>query len=132
MSAPQANERFELMSLNHVTVRATDFERTERFYCGLLGMSVGPRPEFKVPGRWLYLGDQPMVHVLPLDANAAAAGAQRIDHFAFRATGLRGFEQRLRAAGQAFDLKHQPATREWQLFVVDPDGTRVELAFPAG
>lgn len=121
-----------LTSLNHVTVRAADFERTENFYCGLLGMRVGPRPAFTVPGRWLYLGDQPMVHVLPLDPNAAAAGAQGIDHFAFRATDLAGFQKRFREAGQAFDLNHQPVTKEWQLFVKDPDGTRVELAFSAG
>ena len=132
MSAHQANDGFVLLSLNHVTVRAADFERTEHFYCGLLGMSVGPRPEFKVPGRWLYLVDQPLVHVLSQDANGAAAETQRIDHFAFRATGLAGLEQRLRDAGQVFELKHQPATSEWQLFVVDPDGSQVEIAFPAG
>ena len=41
-----------LISLAHVTLRSADFDRTEQFYCGLLGMRLGPRPAIAVPGRW--------------------------------------------------------------------------------
>ena len=59
-----------LTSLHHVTVRSSDFERSERFYCGLLGLRAGPRPAFAVPGRWFYLGDSAVLHVLPTLAGA--------------------------------------------------------------
>ncbi len=40
-------------------------------------------------------------------------------------SGWRGFERRLRAAGQAYDLRRQPEDGGWQLFVTDPDGARI-------
>jgi extradiol dioxygenase family protein len=40
-----------LLSLGHVTLRSADFDRTERFYCGLLGLCIGPRPAIALPGR---------------------------------------------------------------------------------
>ena len=60
-----------LTSLGHVTVRSADFERTERFYCDLLGMRVGPRPAIPLPGRWFYVGDEAVVHVLPRTVEGA-------------------------------------------------------------
>ena len=61
-----------LLSLGHVTVRSADIERTECFYCDLLGMRLGPRPAIAVPGRWFYIGDQAVLHVLPRQAEAAS------------------------------------------------------------
>ncbi len=119
-----------LKSLSHVTVRSSDFDRSERFYCGLLGLREGPRPAFSVPGRWFYLGESAVLHMLPkLAGTDTAARRGAIDHFALQASGLASFEQRLCAAGQPFDLRHQPATGEWQLFMTDPDGALVELNF---
>jgi catechol 2,3-dioxygenase-like lactoylglutathione lyase family enzyme len=117
-----------LLSLGHVTVRSTDFERTERFYSGLLGLRPGPRPELGVPGRWYYLGGEAVLHVLAAKGSTAAA-SQPIDHFAFKATDRPAVEQRLRAAGQAFDVHPLRGTRVLQLFLTDPDGARVELSF---
>ena len=118
-----------MTSLGHVTVRSSDFDRSERFYCGLLGLRAGPRPAFAVPGRWFYLGDSAVLHVLPTLAGADATGKGAIDHFALQASGLASFEQRLSAAGQPFKLRHQPETGVWQLFMTDPDGAVVELNF---
>jgi len=58
-----------LRSLNHVTVRSADFDRTKRFYCDLLGMNKGAKD-----------GPQGVV-----------------DHFALKADDLPAFEQRLKA-----------------------------------
>ncbi len=52
-----------------------------------------------------------------------------LDHFAMSATGLAKIAEHLTAAGQAFDLRRQPATGDWQMFISDPDGAVVELAF---
>ncbi len=119
-----------LLALGHVTVRSADFERSERFYAGLLGLRPGPRPPLGVPGRWYYLGARAVLHVLAAGPAADAPAAwQPIDHFAFDAADLSAVEQRLRAAGQAYALRPLPGTSLLQLFVSDPDGARVELSF---
>ncbi len=126
-----------LVSLGHVTVRSTDFDRTERFYCGLLGMRVGPRPAIPVPGRWFYVGDAAVVHVLPrvssvtgqAGTDTATGAASTIDHFALEAQDRAAFEHRLRAAGQPFESRRLADSGIWQIFLVDPDGARVELSF---
>lgn len=118
-----------LLSLGHVTVRSADFGRTERFYCGLLGMRIGPRPAIAVPGRWLYIGDQAVLHVLPRTAEAPAGAGGAIDHFALEADDLPAFERRLEAAGQPFESRRLADSDTWQIFLTDPDGARVELSF---
>lgn len=122
-----------LLSLGHVTVRSADLERTERFYCDLLGLRIGPRPAIPVPGRWFYVGDQAVVHVLPRAAQAAHGashgGAGAIDHFALNAADLPAFERRLQAAGQPFEVRRLADSDTWQIFLTDPDGARVELSF---
>lgn len=118
-----------LLSLNHVSVLSFDFERTERFYCDLLGMRVGPRPNFSVPGRWLYVGDQPLLHMLPRTNSSLVTGEVVLDHFALTAQDMPAFEQRFTAAGLPFRRIQQADTGIWQLFLDDPDGVHVELNF---
>ena len=120
-----------LLSLDHVTLRSSDFDRCERFYCGLLGMRVGPRPAFAVPGRWFYVGDKAVLHVLPAQSGGDTSARCTIDHFAIRATGLTEYQQRLASFDQAYDLKRQPGSGDWQMFMADPDGAIVELDFEA-
>jgi catechol 2,3-dioxygenase-like lactoylglutathione lyase family enzyme len=118
-----------LLSLGHVTVRSADLDRTERFYCGVLGLRTGPRPAIAVPGRWFYLGDEAVLHVLPPKPGAGHGPGGTIDHFALNAQGLAAFESRLHAAGVPFVRQRLADTDIWQVFLADPDGTRVELCF---
>ncbi|MBL8343295.1 MAG: VOC family protein [Rubrivivax sp.] len=127
-----------LLSLGHVTVRSADFDRTEHFYCTLLGLRPGPRPAIALPGRWFYLGDEAVVHVLPSEGGAGQGSpgiavdsghSGPIDHFALNADDRPAFEQRLRAAGQPFESRRLADSDTWQIFLIDPDGARVELSF---
>ena len=133
MNPAAVAEPAALRALGHVTVRSADFDRTERFYCDLLGMRPGPRPAIPVPGRWFYVGEVAVLHVLP--RIAGEPDAQRgvpngaIDHFALEADGLPAFERRLQAAGQPYDLRRLADGETWRIFLTDPDGARVELAF---
>ncbi len=118
-----------LLSLGHVTVRSADFERTERFYCDLLGLRIGSHPAIAVPGRWFYIGDRAVLHVLPRTAEAVAGSGGAIDHFAFDAEDLPAFEKRLEVAGQSFEGRRLADSDTWQVFLTDPDGARVEISF---
>lgn len=118
-----------VLALDHVTVRSTDLARTERFYGGLLGLRGGPRPAIAVPGHWYYIGDAAVLHVLARSPADLQAAVSAIDHFAFRARGLAAFEQRLQAAGQAFERRRLADSAIWQIFLNDPDGARVEINF---
>ena len=57
-----------LKNLNHLLVLAQDLEATRDFYVDVLGLAVGPRPSFKSPGYWLYLGDQAATRPRPVAA----------------------------------------------------------------
>jgi catechol 2,3-dioxygenase-like lactoylglutathione lyase family enzyme len=118
--------------MNHFTVLSDNLEETRKFYCDLLGFEEGPRPNFRFPGYWLYVGNQPILHVIHRDQlNEVRAGV--IDHMAFTATDLPGTAAKLQKAGVEYELRRLPAgeTRGglWQLFFDDPHGGKVEFDF---
>ena len=106
-----------------VAVRVKDLERSEAFYCGVLGLEVGIRDESR---RWLFLraGRDGMV-VLQEDK-----GQWPLQHFAFtideadieRSAALLA-EKRIAVEG--------PVVHEWMrgssLYFDDPDGNALEL-----
>lgn len=138
------------LSLNHYSIRTTDLAACERFYCGLLGLAVGPRPPFPFPGLWLYAGDTAQwsnaaVHIIGIDRNDPAGlkqylgdrdegslqGSGALDHVAFFATGLAGTLKRLQDHGIEPRERTVPLLNLHQVFVDDPNGIVVELNFPA-
>lgn len=117
-----------LHALDHVTLRSGDLDRADAFYRQVLGLAPGPRPPFAQPGRWLYAGGRPLVHLL---GETREAPAGRIDHVAFRARGRRALQARLQAAGAGFRLSTTPDGSALQLFAHDPDGALLEFVFAA-
>jgi catechol 2,3-dioxygenase-like lactoylglutathione lyase family enzyme len=117
--------------MNHFTVLTDDLERTRDFYVGLLGLREGPRPPLGFPGAWLYAGERPVLHVI---AGRALPEERRgvLDHMAFSAKDLAGITGKLEGAGIAYDLRQQPESKVWQLFLLDPNGAKVELDFEPG
>lgn len=138
------------ISLNHFSIRTVDLDACERFYCGLLGLSKGPRPPFPFPGLWLYAGDtgdyaNAVVHIIGIDRNdpeglkkylgdrdeTSLAGSGAVDHVAFFVTGLAGMLKKLGDAGIEGRERTVPLLGLHQVFVDDPNGIVVELNFPA-
>ena len=136
--------------LNHFSIRTLDLPACERFYCGALGMRVGPRPPFPFPGLWLYAAgvddySKASVHIIGGDRNdpeglenylgdrdeAGLRGTGCVDHLAFFAIGLAATRTRLAAMGIAARERTVPLLGLHQLFVDDPNGVVVELNFPA-
>ena len=76
--------------MNHFTITAEDRAQTLDYYCGLLGLSEGHRPDLGFPGAWLYAGGNAggAAHLLgPADAGQRTGV---IDHMAFSAQGPEG------------------------------------------
>jgi catechol 2,3-dioxygenase-like lactoylglutathione lyase family enzyme len=138
------------LTLNHFSIRTTDVDRTREFYERVLGLTVGPRPDFPFPGAWMYRGDHQdianaAVHIIgidPADAKglqnylggrdeSSLKGTGAIDHVAFFATGLAGMKEHLRALGVRVRERTVPNIGLHQIFLDDPNGVVVELNYPA-
>jgi len=134
-----------LSHIEHFLVAADDQEATRDWYRDVLGMQEGPHPDFGFPVHWMYLDGKDVVHIGPSAAKAneiqkkflgrtsqgTGEGTGAIDHIAFRATGLRTLLVHLRSRGVAFTQRRANAQAQFQLFLFDPNGIKVELNFPA-
>ena len=138
------------LTLNHFSIRTTDLAATRRFYEAVLGLTVGPRPDFPFPGLWMYRGDHAdvanaVVHIIGMDPNdpeglkkylgdrdiASLRGSGAIDHVAFFADGLARMLAHLASLGIAARQRTVPSIGLHQVFLDDPNGVVVELNFPA-
>ncbi|MEQ8818144.1 MAG: VOC family protein [Thalassobaculum sp.] len=133
-----------LTDLQHFLLQVADLDATRDWYVDVLGLEEGPHPDFGFPVRWLYLSGKDVLH---LTAGGAGVSEQRrryvgqqsqavegtgvVDHVAFGATGLDAMIQRLRARGVAFTERRADLVAAYQLFLLDPNGVKVELNFPA-
>jgi catechol 2,3-dioxygenase-like lactoylglutathione lyase family enzyme len=118
--------------MNHFTITAEDRDATLGYYCGLLGLVDGHRPDLGFPGAWLYPpgGTQAVLHIVfgrPMPSPRTGV----IDHMAFTARDLPAVKARFDAAGLKYSLRRQPESGLWQLFSFCPNGARVELDFDA-
>jgi len=131
-----------LSHIEHFLLQTTDMEKTRAWYVNVLGMRVGPSPDFKFPVFWLYLGDKDVVHVTEGGAKVsenrkryvgqesqATQGSGAIDHLAFRATGLRDMMAHLKSLGVDFKQRQVDDQGLYQLFMFDPNGIKIELNY---
>ena len=123
-----------LNALEHVLVLTDDLEATRAFYCDVLGLEAGDRPELPFPGYWLYLDGVPCVHVAEraaYEAQLDRIGLRRadgpVDHLAFAAADHEELAARLDAAGIQAVSNDVRAAGIRQLFFEDPNGVRIEL-----
>lgn len=117
-------------ALQHINVHVADVERSKDFYVRVLGLRVGPRPPVASVGYWLYLGDQPVIHLVQRAAGLPPlVGTGSIDHVAFRGVDLPSMRSVLQAQGVPFREAVIPRDGSIQFFFHDPDGVRIELNF---
>ncbi|WP_062310825.1 VOC family protein [Polynucleobacter sinensis] len=138
------------LSLNHFSIRSLEIEKTTQFFTQLLGLTVGPRPEFPFPGVWLYNGPEDewsnaVLHLIAIDKNdpnglkqylgerdpETLKGSGAVDHIAFFATGLEEKLQQLKALNIPYQERTVPVIKLHQIFLVDPNGIVIELNYPA-
>ncbi len=134
-----------LSHIEHFLIAADDIDRTGEWYCRVLGLQEGPHPDFGFPVKWLYAGKVDVVHIGPSAKNAGenqkkylgrtsqdtGAGTGALDHIAFRATGLKQMMAHLKAQGVAFNERRASGQALYQLFMLDPNGIKIELNYDA-
>ena len=131
-----------LSHIEHFLLQTSDMEKTRAWYVDVLGMRVGPSPDFKFPVVWLYLGDTDVVHVTQGgkgvsenrrkyvgQQSEATQGSGVVDHIAFRATGLREMLAHLKSLGVDFKQRQVNDQGLYQLFMFDPNGVKIELNY---
>ncbi|HVY88266.1 MAG TPA: VOC family protein [Hyphomonadaceae bacterium] len=114
-----------LSGLNHANISTTKLKETVEFFTSILGMHVGPRPDFNFGGAWLYLGDQPVVHLVERPHAKEPDGA--LDHVSFTVSDLAAELRRLDTLGVPYRWSEIPNGFGKQAFVKDPNGVTIEL-----
>jgi catechol 2,3-dioxygenase-like lactoylglutathione lyase family enzyme len=131
-----------LAFVEHFLIQSADIEATKDWWVNVLGMRVGPSPDFKFPVYWLYIGDKDVLHLTQGGKNVsdnrmaylgqssqATEGSGVIDHIGFRATGLEATISKLNELGIDFKERQVNDQGLYQLFLFDPNGVKVELNF---
>ena len=114
------------MNLDHVNVKTDDLEGTTAFYRDILGLEVGPRPNFSFPGAWLYSNGWPIVHLRsPGTPDVNSTGA--VDHIAFFTEKLDNLLSALDARKIEYNVRRLPDGSLRQCFVKDPNGILLEI-----
>jgi len=118
-----------LLALDHVNVRTSNLELMIDWYCDVLGMQTGVRPDFLFPGAWLYLGEKALVHLVGVATDPRADGSLGLEHFAFRAKGLEKFTETLNAREIAYTIDPVPGFPIVQVNLHDLDGNHIHVDF---
>jgi catechol 2,3-dioxygenase-like lactoylglutathione lyase family enzyme len=118
-----------ILAFDHVNVRTARLDAMRAFYVEVLGLRVGPRPNFSFAGAWLYCGDVPVVHLVEVEREPAPSADLRLEHFALRAQGLAALLERLRERGIGVRFGFIADFGICQVNVFDPDGTHLHLDF---
>ena len=131
-----------LTHIDHYLLQVEDLEASKDWYVRVLGLEVGPHPDFKFPVYWLYANGAPVLHMSEGGKNVSenrlkylgqesqdTNGSGVIDHVAYKATGLKDMIVHLDAEGVAYTKRQVDAEGSFQLFLKGPDGVKIELNF---
>ena len=132
-----------LKTFEHVLILADDVDKTKDFYVNILGLNIGYRPDFPFKGYWLYLDENPKAACVHLamrkqdtgqdyyigKKDDVKSGSGAIDHVAFNADDIESMKAKLEKISMEYTHRKVPGFPLEQLFIMDPDGVKVELNY---
>lgn len=98
------------------------------FYSDILGLENGDRPDFGVPGYWLYAQNEPILHLIE-DSNRAGNAKGYFDHIALRCDHIDAVRSRLDAREVPYTEFTVSDVGQTQIVITDPAENSVELNF---
>mgnify|MGYP001251316746 CR=1 FL=1 len=117
-----------LTGMDHFTIVTDKLDESRAFY-EMLGLKVGARPDFKVPGLWLYIADHAVLHMIEVRGMPTPRRGA-LDHMAFKGAGMEETLRLLKDRGISYRLIRAPRPfSTWQVFFEDPNGVEVEIDF---
>jgi lactoylglutathione lyase len=122
-----------ISSIGHVAIRVKDIEPTLDFYVGKLGFKEMMRID-RDGALWivyLRITDTQFLEIFPGGSGDVVPGHEPIgyNHMCLTVPDIQQCARELEAAGVPLTrevLKH-PADNNWQCWIADPDGHRIEL-----
>jgi glyoxylase I family protein len=114
----------QVTRINHVAVPIADRHKALPFYRDLLGLKVIPSMVDSPNVTWVQLADGAMIH--PVEPRPD--GTPPTYHVAFEVADFEATLAALKEAGIPIDSQGVRHDGQQYLFVIDPDGNRVELA----
>ena len=118
-----------LKAFDHVNIRTTRLEKMVEWYGDVLGLHPGKRPDFNIPGAWLYLNDTAVVHLVGVIEEPSIGANPSLEHFAFSAEGLDEFVDKLKSRGIAHTVDPVPGVPLVQVNLHDFDGNHIHVDF---
>lgn len=107
--------------LRHIALKTRDLKKTERFYTGILGLTVA----FRVPPNMIFLrtpGGNDLLNFVKTTKKLATDDA--LHHFGFKVTkaGLKAIERRLQSEG----IEIEDRRGKTAIYFTDPNGYCIE------
>lgn len=126
-------EAMQIEKLDHVNLRTQAVEEMIDWYCDVLSLTQGVRPDFPFPGAWLYAGNSAVVHLVGVssDPGAGAESTLKLEHFAFKASGEDQFKARIESLGLTYSRSELHDFNIVQYNLWDPDGNHIHVDFAA-
>lgn len=119
------------LGIHHVNFHVPQplLDSMKTFYCDVMDLRVGFRPEFKQSGYWLYAGTVPVVHLYEaVGTDIRATGVTSVyDHVAFHCTDLADVRSRLERLSVPYSIVELAHSGEFQIAVIDPAGHKLEF-----
>jgi catechol 2,3-dioxygenase-like lactoylglutathione lyase family enzyme len=124
-AAPASPKPIEVSGIDHLALRVSDIERSARFYAEHLGATVRSRSAssifMDVGAQWIALFGPGAV------STGFAPTPPGVDHFSFRPTSVRSFEERTQALRDHGLDPHSPPD-SGRVYFKDPDGVILQLS----
>ena len=131
----------EIQTLHHISLTATDLERSRRFYREILGLEEIERPDFPFPGAWFRVGNAGQQLHLIVHTAPTFRTVNRLDtrdlHFAARVESFHRTVEFLRSKGYREDAAETDPLRMIvrpratagfpQIYILDPDRHVIEI-----
>ncbi len=124
----------QVLGIDHYNLHADRelLDRLRAFYCDVVGLRAGERPQLTHFGYWLYAGDQAVLHLsIARDGESCQTFVDgTFNHVSFRCNDRKSHQDKLEQENIPYRVSE--GSDKCQIFFDDPVGNGVELIFYEG